>query len=229
MRTPAPRIAILDLWLVVIVGWVACVGCDDASSGPGTPVAKGPQDIAATSADKHVGQDEASPPAGNAASSDEGAGKKSAADSASPPAAQGKGSTPEPTETVDISFDELNLQMQENMVFRPFLLESKPHVKELDGKRVRINGFMYGGVSQSEGLTDFVLLKNTECKYGPGGQADHLLMVTLAPGETAKFTTEEFYVEGTLRIVPKSGPGDFTWSVYDLENSVVTRGGFRRR
>lgn len=127
-------------------------------------------------------------------------------------------------EVVDISFDDLNLQMQENMVFRDFLLEAKPETKALDGKRIRISGFMYGGVQKTEGITDFVLLKNTQCKYGPGGQADHLLIVKLMPGETAKFTADEFFVEGVLRIAPTSGPGDFTWSMYDLVEAVVTRG-----
>jgi hypothetical protein len=114
-----------------------------------------------------------------------------------------------------ITFDDLNLGMQADMVFRDFLLTDR--ARELDGQKVRIVGYMDGGVSQQKGITEFVLLKNTECKFGAGGQADHLLRVLLQDGVTVDYTRfGALQIEGVLKISPFNGPDGNTWSVYDL-------------
>ncbi|MFO0821486.1 MAG: hypothetical protein U1A77_26315 [Pirellulales bacterium] len=114
-----------------------------------------------------------------------------------------------------ITFDDLNLGMQADMVFRDFLLTDR--ARELDGQKVRIVGYMDGGVSQQKGIKEFVLLKNTECKFGAGGQADHLLRVLLQDGVTVDYTRfGALQIEGVLKISPFNGPDGNTWSVYDL-------------
>jgi len=118
-----------------------------------------------------------------------------------------------------ITFDDLNLGMDKDMVFRPFLVTDR--VKGLDGTRVRITGFIHGGASSSKQIHEFVLLKNTECKFGAGGQADHLAMVYLTKGETTKYRLEAVKVEGTLKVKPYEGPDGNTWSVYDLTDAKV--------
>lgn len=118
-------------------------------------------------------------------------------------------------EVIDITFDDVNLQMQADMVFRPFLITDR--VRQLEGRRVRIGGVMYA-TDRTRGITEFVLLKNTECKFGPGGMADHLVSVTLKDGETTTYPGDKpISVEGVLRVNPFQGPDGFTWSVYDLE------------
>ncbi|MEX2172890.1 MAG: hypothetical protein WD872_00925 [Pirellulaceae bacterium] len=116
-----------------------------------------------------------------------------------------------------IAFEDLNLQMREDMVYRPFLLTER--AKELDGQRVSIVGFIHGGASGK--VEKFVLLKNTECKFGPGGQADHLAMVYLAAGETTQYTSAALKVEGTLNVEPFTGPDGNTWSVYRIDEAKV--------
>jgi len=118
-----------------------------------------------------------------------------------------------------ITFDDLNLNMDKDMVFRPFLVTDR--VKELDGTRVRITGFIHGGAASTKQIHEFVLLKNTECKFGAGGQADHLAMVYLSKGETSKYRLEAVKVEGTLKVKPYEGPDGNTWSVYDLTEAKV--------
>ncbi|MFM7846262.1 MAG: hypothetical protein ACKOU6_14425 [Planctomycetota bacterium] len=118
-----------------------------------------------------------------------------------------------------ITFDDLNIGMQADMAFRDFLLTDR--VKELDGKRVRLIGYMHGGVSQIKDLTEFVLLQNTQCKFGPGGQADHLVRVLVKPGVAADYATGAIQVEGTLKVVPFQGPDGNTWSVYDMTGENV--------
>ena len=72
------------------------------------------------------------------------------------------------------------------------------------------------------------MLKNTECKFGPGGQADHLLSVKMIPGEDTRFRDDPISVEGTLIIKPFQGPDGNTWSIYDLTCERVTRYQTRR-
>jgi hypothetical protein len=124
-----------------------------------------------------------------------------------------------PGEAEKITFDDLNLQMLPNIVFRPFMVNER--VKELEGKRVSISGYMHGGAAGSSGIKKFVLLKNTECKFGKDGQADHLALVYLKNGSTAEYTRNDIKVEGTLKIEPYTGDDGNTWSIYNLEDARI--------
>ena len=121
-----------------------------------------------------------------------------------------------------IGWDALDIGMQADVVYRPFFLQNNPRTQALDGKRVRIGGFMHGGVSQPSNLAEFILLKNNRCKYGPGGQADHLIRVFVKEGVRVDFTTEMIYVEGVLTLQPEQGPDGNTWSIYDLRGDAFS-------
>lgn len=114
----------------------------------------------------------------------------------------------------EISFDDIVLGMQPDVRFRPFMLTDR--AKNLDGRPVRISGYMHGGVSQIRGIREFILLRNKECKFGPGGQADHLVQINLEDGITASYTSDVVEVEGILNIRPFHGSDGFTWSIYEL-------------
>lgn len=115
-----------------------------------------------------------------------------------------------------ISFNELNLAMQPDMRFRPFLLQDRA-VKELIGKRVNIAGYILPS-DRMQGMTDFILLKNLQCKFGPGGQADHLVHVYMQGDASTDFTDKIVYVEGILELNPVHSPDEVsTWSIYDLK------------
>ncbi|HND51454.1 MAG TPA: hypothetical protein PLV92_03625 [Pirellulaceae bacterium] len=118
-----------------------------------------------------------------------------------------------------ITFDDLNIGMQADMVYRDFLLTDR--VRELDGKRVRLVGYIFGGVSQLKDLKEFIVLKNLECKFGPGGQADHLIRVMMKGEHGADYTDTAVQLEGVLKLNPYMGPDGNTWSVYDLETDKV--------
>jgi hypothetical protein len=83
-------------------------------------------------------------------------------------------------------------------------------------------GYIHGAVS-AQSFKEFVLLKNNQCKFGPGGQADHLCRVYLKEGKTARFTADPVKVEGTLSVVPFTGTDGNTWSVYDLKDAEVVK------
>ena len=133
--------------------------------------------------------------------------------------------TPKPKRTVaavaarpaeEISFDDLNLQLQADAVFRPWMLSDR--ARELDGQRVRIAGYMLPH-TKTEGIDSFVLLRNTECKFGPGGQADHLINVTLRDDVTTIFRTSPIEVEGTIAVEPYEGPDGNTWCIFNLNDA----------
>ena len=129
-----------------------------------------------------------------------------------------------------ISFDELNLGMPEDSKFRPMMLKlNDGRAEQLNGCRISIGGHM-NPPDQLKGLTEFVLLKNKECKFGPGGQADHLMRVFMKDGKTTDYTDKVIYVEGIMTIKPFPDDGPSTWSIYDIEaTSVSTRAPSRQR
>jgi len=118
-----------------------------------------------------------------------------------------------------ITFEDLNLGMQADMVYRDFMLSDR--VKELEGRRVSIAGYMHAGQEAQRGIKRFILLKNTQCKFGPGGQADHLTDVVLRDGGTTSFTPSDVKIEGIFRIAPFQGNDGNTWSIYRLEDAQV--------
>jgi hypothetical protein len=124
-----------------------------------------------------------------------------------------------PGEAEKITWDDLNLGMPADVVYRPFMLSDR--VKELDGKKISILGFIHGGIKSRENIKELILLKNTECKYGPAGQADHLAEVIFAEGKETDYTTTAIKVEGTLTIEPVTGEDGNTWSVFRLIDAVV--------
>jgi hypothetical protein len=125
-----------------------------------------------------------------------------------------------PGEAEKITFEDLNLGMPADVVFRPFML-SGSRAEELADTRVSIIGYMHAGQEAQRGITKFILLKNTQCKFGPGGQADHLCDVRLRDGDTTSFTTSPIKIEGTLRIDPFQGQDGNTWSVFRLDDAQI--------
>ncbi len=123
-----------------------------------------------------------------------------------------------------IDFADLNLGMESDQVFRPFMLTER--ARELDGQVVRISGYIDAGVLQQEGFRDFVLLRNTECKFGPGGQADHLVHVEVKEDINTKYTDKVISATGLLSIEPFQGDDGNTWAIYKLQATAVTA--FRR-
>jgi hypothetical protein len=125
----------------------------------------------------------------------------------------------EPTRPGDpekITFDDLNLGMQADMVYRPFMLSDR--AKELEGKRVRLSGDMLPYVSKK--AKTFILLRNNKCLYGKGGQADHVALVQMKDGQTIDYTAKTVRIEGNLKVVPVSGDDGNTKHVFVLEDAV---------
>lgn len=131
-----------------------------------------------------------------------------------------KATTSQPAQL--ISFDDLNLGMQVDVRFRPQMLEyDGGRVKELFGKKIIVAGYM-NPTDTMRGVTEFILLRNLECKFGPGGQADHLVHVIMEEGLTTAFTDKIVYVEGILSLNPFPTDEPVTWSIYDVHATKVS-------
>ena len=195
--------------------------CLLAGCGAATPAASNPQsastETASTSSDEEKAANEAAANNGSslAGEQSESTAVVEAIEKTEPP--------PVVTKTgkvTEITFDDLKCNMQEDIVFRPWMLTDR--AKELDGSRIRLTGFMMP-FDKQKGIENFVLLRNSECKFGAGGKADHLLQVFLQPGVTVSYKGDQpLEVVGTLKINPFQGPDGNTWCIYDLAGESAT-------
>jgi len=186
---------------IVLLALICLPGCSpEYSVRPGSPA-----NSTTTAAPAETPDDDAPP-------TDAPAAQKAAANSGSEQQANSSGSS---DKIERITFDDLNCGIQANIVFREWMLT--PRAKELDGQRVRLAGYMLVDDSQRKNIEEFVLLKNTECKFGPDGQADHLALIKFGNDNTADYTTRPIDVIGTLRFNPFQGPDGFTWAIYEIE------------
>jgi hypothetical protein len=118
----------------------------------------------------------------------------------------------------NITFDDLNTDMPADIKWDAKYLTDR--IKELDGKTVKIAGVMYPDV-RTKGITEFVMLKNSECLFGPGGPAHHVIMTYLGPDESTRFTTRALTVEGVLLVKPWEGPDGNVWALFELRDGAM--------
>ena len=117
-----------------------------------------------------------------------------------------------------ISFDDLEIDLAPGQAYDESLLTDR--IRELDGCRVVIRGFMYPSFQQA-GIREFVMLKNTECRFGPGEPPHHVMLVVLRSGETTSFTVRPLALEGRLSVSPYIGPDGTAWALYRLDEARV--------
>jgi hypothetical protein len=196
-------------WTLIVMAALVSSGCQPSASAPSDAgVKRTPASRPAGTSDETDGQ----VPVAATGSTHESSDSVAPGERVESPVSPGREAVND-TDAIEIVFEDIQLPVQADMVFRPFMLTDR--VKELEGKRVRINGYMLPD-SRTKGIRQFVLLKNTECKFGPGGQADHLVNVLMTDGVTAKYRDDPIAVEGVLTVNPFEGPDGNTWSIYDL-------------
>lgn len=185
-------------------------GAGEGTAAPTETVATEPENLVENSKDQGS-ETAAAPPKGSAPTGDgPPAGGRPLADR----------EKPKPGEAHKISFDDLIIGMQADIPYRPWMMEGK-RPEELNGQKVRISGLMHGGAAGQNKIKEFVLLRNLECKFGPGGQADHLARIQLAEGEKTQYTIKTVIVEGRLNIEPYTGPDGNTWAIYRIDEAKL--------
>jgi hypothetical protein len=116
----------------------------------------------------------------------------------------------------NISFDTIKFPMEKQELFKPTMLT--PQIKALDGRKVKIRGFMLPSFI-NDGLKYFVLVRdNQECCFGPGAALFDAIHIDLADGVTAEYSYPPIAVEGVFHIDPVENP---RYGEAPLENSHI--------
>jgi len=124
-------------------------------------------------------------------------------------------------DVVGITFDSLMFDMKPTDPFSPTMLSDA--VRGLFDKKVKIRGYFWPGVPFEKGITNFILVRDDKgCCFGPGALIYDNVMVSMAPGKTANFTTRPIAVEGVLTYrEDRPGRNDSPVSIYHLEAQSV--------
>ena len=96
-------------------------------------------------------------------------------------------------------------------------------LKSLEGRTVRLTGYMYGDVFQPTNIREFKLVRHADCQFGAAGHPAHLVFIDLQDKLRTSFTTEPITVEGMFHIKPFTGPDGRTWALYHMDGINVSR------
>lgn len=127
--------------------------------------------------------------------------------------------SPDDKKPRELTFDDIKFDMVRNAEFRRSLLTEE--IEKLDGKRIKIRGYMLPSFQQ-EGITQFVLVRdNMECCFGPGAMLFDCLIVDMNEGKSANYSIRPVTVEGVFTIEVLQDEDDFTLAIYHLQASEV--------
>jgi hypothetical protein len=121
-----------------------------------------------------------------------------------------------------LRWNELEVGIPPDSVFQPWMM--KTSIKSLEGRPIRITGYMHGGLAQTAGVREFVLLRNIDCPFGREGEAHHAILVELQGSLRTDFTKQAVTVEGIFHVRPFTGPDGNTWALYFLEGTAIQVG-----
>ena len=118
-----------------------------------------------------------------------------------------------------VTFDTIKLDMKKGNPFKRELLTDA--VKKLDGKQIRIRGYILPSFQQT-GIKQFVLVRdNMECCFGPGALLFDCIMVEMTDDGTTDYTVRPVTVEGKFSIKEVLGPDEKHLAIYRLDAKSV--------
>jgi hypothetical protein len=119
----------------------------------------------------------------------------------------------------EVTFDTVKLDLKKDEPFVSAKLTDK--VKQIDGKPIRIRGYILPGF-QETGIKQFVLVRdNMECCFGPGAALHDCILVEMIAPATATFSTRPVSVEGVFSIREIKGPDGKHLAIYHLDGKEV--------
>lgn len=119
----------------------------------------------------------------------------------------------------DVTFDDIKLELKKGEPYDPSYLT--PKVKELDGRAIRIRGFILPSFQQS-GIRQFVLVRdNQECCFGPGALLHDCVLVEMIAPATTEYSTRAVSVEGKFSVRELKGPDGKHLAIYHLDGNAV--------
>ncbi len=121
--------------------------------------------------------------------------------------------------TRDITFDTIKLDLKKDQSFESSLLTDA--VRNVDGKTVRIRGYILPSFQQT-GIKQFVLVRdNMECCFGPGAALHDCIVVEMVGDATTDFSVRPVTVEGVFSIRELKGPEGNYLAIYHLAGLSV--------
>lgn len=128
-----------------------------------------------------------------------------------------------PEGAIRVSYDDLDLLKVLNM--EPVPADAAAHfppwLKELDGKRIRVRGFMYP-TEQETGLKGFLLARDNQiCCFGRDPKIYDVFPVRMRKGVTANFILgRPFDVVGLFHIRPEDAEGKL-YNLYEVDDAIL--------
>jgi hypothetical protein len=122
----------------------------------------------------------------------------------------------------DLTFDDIKFDIEKDGKFTRDMLTEQ--IEGLNKKTIRIRGYMLpASIFQHSGIEQFVLVRdNMECCFGPGAALYDCIMVYMAKGKTADFTTKPVAVRGKFEIEEFKYPGtDQHYAIYKMTATEV--------
>jgi hypothetical protein len=120
----------------------------------------------------------------------------------------------------ELTFDDVKLEMKKGDPYDSSLLTDK--IKQLDGKSIRIRGYILPGFQQT-GIKQFVLVRdNMECCFGPGAMLHDCILVEMVGSASTSFTVRPVSVEGKFSIREVKDPVNGNYlAIYHLDGTEV--------
>lgn len=129
-----------------------------------------------------------------------------------------------PDGVLRITYDDINLLKILNMdpVTGDVPQLMPQWLKDLEGKRIRLRGFMYPAF-QETGLPSFVVVRDIqECCFGPNPKPYDLIRVVMREGVTTDYIqSRPFDVEGIFHIKIVQFSEDEVDGVYEIDDALV--------
>lgn len=128
-----------------------------------------------------------------------------------------------PQGALRVSYDDLDLLKVLNMdpVTRDAVKFMPEWLRNLDGKRIRVRGFMYPTFTES-GIDHFILARDNQiCCFGRNPKIYDLIDVTLQPDRTTNYIQgRPFDVVGTLHIDLQDSGGELL-GLYFIDDAIL--------
>ena len=207
------------LAVLLLAAALASTGCNESHA----PAATGPSAAAGRAAAPDVSDGDS--PAGakdRAAASSTKRPDESPANAPAPAKSSGGATTPPRGVgggTSDITFDTIKFAMEKTDPFMSEMLT--PAIRALDGRRIRVRGYMLPSFQQS-GITQFVLVRdNLQCCFGPGAALYDCIVVEMTPGKSTEYKVQPVAVEGTFSLSELRDPDGKHLAIYRIAGDLV--------
>ncbi|MSR60806.1 MAG: hypothetical protein EXS05_24725 [Planctomycetaceae bacterium] len=238
VRRPDPL-----LWWVQCIWCLAAVGCVDHTTSASLPraisssasqSAAGDIDVQAPQASGDLVDDIVSTPAAPDstveaqpdAAEDANAGRPAVPGAVAPIIRDRVFAAEAPHGALRVGFDDLDLLKLLRMEpVTPDCVDKMPGwLRNLNGKTVRIRGFMKPGLVIS-GIPQFLFVRDTGlCCFGPKGKIYDMIAVTLKPGTTTEYIElKPFDVVGTFRIEILALDDGMLFGLYYLDDATIVQ------